>query len=48
MTDPSLTHAERLINSTNLSALNNILTNIRLRMVVFIVTLAQAECQCGL
>jgi hypothetical protein len=30
MTDPSLTHAERLINSTNLSALNNILTNIRL------------------
>ena len=30
MTDPALTYAERLINSTNLSALNNILTNIRL------------------
>ena len=30
MSNPYLTQAERLINNTNLSALNNILTNIRL------------------
>ena len=30
MIDPYLTQAERLINNTNLAALNNILTNIRL------------------